>query len=334
MPILNEREYIREAVQSVLNNDYPADRMELLIVDGMSNDGTRDILRELAASDQRIVLMDNPDRVQTVALNKGIKQARGDVIIRVDGHLTVAADFISRSVAVLREKPDVWCAGGIMETVGRTYMGRVIAAAMTSPFGVGAGNYRCGKLQGYTRSVPFGAVPRWVFDIVGFYDEQLSRNEDDDFTLRRVLAGGKAYLDPRIRSRYYCRGTLRTLARQYFQYGFWRIRTIQKHRTVLSPRQCVPLLFVAGWIVLILVSLWWPLARWVLLVYASLYAVGLLVGTIQASRRAGASVAFCLPLAFACLHFGYGLGMLKGIWSWIICRGRFVPKGVNYQLTR
>ncbi|MHC4069708.1 MAG: glycosyltransferase family 2 protein [Planctomycetota bacterium] len=334
MPIRNEVEFIERAVRSLLNNNYPTDGMEILVVDGISDDGTRDIIKHLAAEDSRVRLLDNPHRIVPHAMNKGINESRGDIIIRVDGHAAVAPDFVSQSVQVLKEHPDVWCAGGVMETVGTTYWGRVIAAAMGSPFGVGTGNFRLGNVEGYVDAVIFGAHWRWVFGKVGMFDEELVRNQDDEFIQRMVEAGAKQYMSPKIRSTYFSRSNWRKLMHQYFQYGFWRIRTIQKRKKPARLRQLIPLIFVLGWIILVLgACLWWPLL-WPLACYAGLYLMLLTMGMVHAGRKASYKEALLVPFIFVIMHFAYGLGSLVGIWSWVILRGKYVPHGVAHKLSR
>jgi glycosyltransferase involved in cell wall biosynthesis len=334
MPVRNEVEFIERAVKSILGNDYPADKTEVLVVDGMSTDGTHEIVQKMVTQDSRIRLLNNPKKIQTTAMNIGIKACRGDIIIRVDGHATVASDFVSQSVHVLNEHPDVWCVGGVMKTVGTTYWGRVIAAAMSSPFGVGTGNFRLGNVEGYVDAVIFGAHRRWVFDRAGMFDEELVCNEDDEFIQRMVEAGAKQYMSPKIRSTYFCRSNWRKLTHQYFQYGFWRIRTIQKRKKPARLRQLTPLVFVLGWIVLILGACLWRPLSWFLACYAGSYLMLLIVGMVHASRRARYKEALLVPLIFVIMHFAYGLGSLAGIWSWVILRGKYVPRGSAHKLSR
>ncbi|MHC4109612.1 MAG: glycosyltransferase family 2 protein [Planctomycetota bacterium] len=334
MPVRNEAPFIERTIRSILDSDYPREFVEILVVDGGSNDGTQAIVQKIAAQDNRVRLLDNPAKIQAVAMNIGIKACRGDVIIRVDGHATVASDFISQSIQVLNEHPDVWCAGGVMETVGTTYWGRTIAAAMSSPFGVGTGNFRLGNVEGYVDAVIFGAHRRWVFDRVGMFDEELVCNEDDEFIQRMVEAGAKQYMSPRIRSTYFCRSSWRKLMHQYFTYGFWRIRTIQKRKKPAYLRQIIPLVFVLGWIVLIFGACLWRTLSWPLACYAGLYMMLLIAGMVHTGHRTGYKEALLVPFIFAIMHFAYGLGSLVGIWSWVILKGKYVPHGAAHKLSR
>jgi hypothetical protein len=221
-----------------------------------------------------------------------------------------------------------------METIGTTYMGKVVAAAMSSPIGVGPTNCRVGgQPEGFSDDVAFPACRRWVYYRIGMYDEQLVRHQDDDFLYRLKVAGGLQYLNPRVKSRYFCRASFGKLARQYYHYGFWRIRTLQKHKRPARLRQIAPILFILCWIVLIAAGLLWRPALWALAGFAVLYVAGLAAGAVKAARAHGRAAAM-LPLACALMHFGYGLGSLKGVWSWCILKGKYVPRPEDHRLSR
>ncbi len=322
LPIRNEADYIARCLRSLLASDYAHDRTELIVVDGMSDDGTRAVVERLAAEESRIRLIDNPERIVPYAMNRGIRAAGGEIIIRVDGHAAVPTDFISQNVRALREHAEAWCVGGPVETINTTLVGRAIAGAMTSPVGVGNARFRLGNHEGYVDTLAFGAYRRWVFDRIGLFDEELVRNQDDELNLRVILGGGKIYMTPKIHSQYFARTSLRKLARQYYQYGFWRIRTIQKHRQPATLRQIAPLVFVVLWLVWALAGLAYAPLWWLLAAYAAVYAFGLAAGALDVLRRCGLGEALLAPVVFAILHFGYGLGSLKGlVWFVLLRRG-------------
>ena len=259
MPIRNEAAFIRRSLGSVLRQDYPLDRMEVLVVDGMSEDGTGDIVSSVVSergmrvlnspirrpdpgslpNDSQeafinIRLLDNPEHIVPVALNIGLKHSRGEVIIRVDGHCEIPPDYVRVCVENL-EKTGADCVGGPMVTVGETSMARAIAAVQSSFFGVGGVAFRTGsEYGGYVDTLAFGAYRREVFDRIGGFDEELVRNQDDEFNFRLTQAGGKIWLDPSIRSIYYSRASLKGLWRQYFQYGLYKVRLIQKRGACLQ----------------------------------------------------------------------------------------------------
>jgi succinoglycan biosynthesis protein ExoA len=333
VPIRNEAEYIERCLRSILNNDYPADRTEVIVADGMSDDGTRDIVKRMAVEDSRVRLIDNPHRIVPHAMNKAICESVGEVIVRMDGHSTVNVTYISECVLTLLEHPDVWRAGGVIHTDGINYMGRVIATAMASRMGVGS-SWRMATKEGYADDVAFGAWWRWVYDKIGLFDEQLARNQDADIIQRIREHGGRQYLNPRAQAHYYCRGSLSKLARQWYQNGYWRPPVLQKRERLSPVRQVVPLLFILGWIGLVVSTLLWRPLWPALAAYAGAYLLGLIIGAAGCIRRAGWRIGLMTPAVFMILHFAYGLGWMAGIWSWAILRGKFAQHPETHGITR
>lgn len=197
MPIRNEANFIERAITSILKQDWPAEKMEILVIDGMSNDGTRKIVKKLAAIDSRIKMLDNPFRIVPTAMNIGLKAARGDLFIRVDGHAEVEPDFVGESVRCLREHSQAWIVGGYIETVAEGFVGRSIASAMQSPIGVGNSRFRLGEYEGWVDTLAFGTHYKWIVDKIGYFDEELVRNQDDDFQPANNL-GWRQNMDVKI----------------------------------------------------------------------------------------------------------------------------------------
>jgi GT2 family glycosyltransferase len=308
--------------------------MEILVVDGMSNDGTRETVQRLSRTDGRVKMLDNRKRIVPSAMNIGLKAARGDLFIRIDGHAEIPTDFITESIQCLREHPQAWVAGGSIKTVADNYTGRAIASAMRSPIGVGNSRFRLGDYEGWVDTLAFGTHHKWVVDRVGYFDEELVRNQDDEFNLRIILAGGKIWMSKAIQSTYFSRASLGKLWKQYFQYGFWRTRTLQKHKRPASLRQLVPLLFVLSLLFFGLAGLAWrPL--WILLaVEATLYVLGLIMGAVDVGRKSGWRYAPVAPLVFAMLHFAYGTGSLWGGVRFCILKGHGMKKAEQMQMSR
>lgn len=334
MPIRNEADYIERTIRSILDNDYPADRLEILVADGQSDDGTAEIVEGIGQKDPRVRLFENTGRVVSTGLNMTLRAARGDIFIRVDGHCTVTPDFIRKSVACLIEHPEAWVAGGYWKTVSEGFIGRVVAAATQSRVGVGNARHRLGNYDGWVDTVPYGAHYMWVLDKVGYFDEELVRNQDDEFNMRIIQAGGKIRISSDICSTYYSRSSLKKLWRQYFQYGFWRTRTLQKHGQPAVFRQIIPVIFVVtiislGFLGLVSPHFWWALAG--LLV---IYSLALVSGAIDVGRQAGWKCALAAPLIFKIIHFGYGLGTLWGFVRFIILRGAGMKKPDRMKLSR
>jgi len=333
MPIRNEADFIERALRNVLDNDYPAEKMEVLVVDGMSDDGTREIVSSLSKQDSRVIMLYNPKRITPAAMNIGIKAARGDLFIRIDGHVEIPADFITKSIQCLHEHPQAWVAGGHIKTVADSFVGQAIAAAMQSPIGVGNSRFRLGDNEGWVDTLAFGAHHKWVVDKIGYFDEELVRNQDDEFNLRIILAGGKIWMSKAIQSTYFSRSSLCKLWKQYFQYGFWRIRTLQKHKRPASFRQLVPLLFVLSLLLPGLAGFLWKPLLILLAIEAALYMLVLLIGVLDVGRKSGWQYAPLAPIVFAILHFAYGFGSLWGIVRFSILRSG-MKKPEEMQMSR
>ena len=248
MPIRNEAAFIARSLGAVLDQDYPADRMQVLVADGMSDDPTRAVVEEVAATHPAHTvseIVDNPGGVVPTGFNAALSRARGEIVVRVDGHTVVAEDYVSACVTALGES-GADTVGGRMDAQGHGRIGEVIALATSSPFGVGDAQFHYASGEHWVDSVYMGAWRREVFDRVGGFDPEMVRNQDDEFNYRLRAAGGRILLTDRIRSRYYSRASLRTLFRQYRQYGFWKVRVLQKHPRQMSLRQFVPPVFAAA----------------------------------------------------------------------------------------
>ncbi|MFO7545436.1 MAG: glycosyltransferase family 2 protein [Trueperaceae bacterium] len=330
LPVRNEAAFIERAVTSVLEAGRGLDGFEVLVVDGLSDDGTREVVEELAERNPSVRLLDNPERTVPHAMNIGIRAARGDVVIRVDGHAEVPPDFVRANLAELGAHPECACVGGVIENVNLTPLSEAISAAMSSPFGVGNATFRTGGDAGYVDTLAFGAYRKQDLERIGLFDEELVRNQDDELNFRLVRSGRKIWLSHRIHSKYFVRSSMRKLFRQYFQYGYWKVYVNRKHGTVTSLRQLVPPLFVTSLVVLLPLALVWRPARMLLGIEVALYLVAALVFALRASGellRALRTMA-----SFATLHLGYGLGYLAGIWDFFVLRRR--PSAGAAELSR
>ena len=315
IPVRNEVRYIPRCLQAVSEQDYPYDRIEVLVADGMSDDGTFELLQDWAGHAANRYVFQNPGKIVPTGLNILIPKAKGNVIIRVDGHCVIASDYVSNCVRHLEEE-GVDGVGGPMRSIGEDLISQVTALAMSSKFGVGNSSFRTETGQTkLTDTVPFPAYKRAIIEKVGLYDEELVRNQDDEYNYRIREAGGKILLAEDVLSEYYSRGSLIKLWKQYFQYGFWKVRVLQKHPRQMSLRQFVPLAFVLALILTLVLSLvvsWGWLALSVLL---ATYLVANLSASVITASGQGFEKLLLLPLAFAIIHLSYGLGFLLGLFK-------------------
>ncbi|MCB9076455.1 MAG: glycosyltransferase family 2 protein [Anaerolineaceae bacterium] len=307
MPVLNEAAFIRRSLGAVLAQDYPQDRLEILVVDGGSNDGTGQIVQELLKAWPRSRLLDNPRRIQSAALNIGIQAAAGEIIIRVDGHALIEPDYVKTCVRLLANG-EFENVGGLMRPVGNGYVGQGIALATTSFFGIAGSKFHYSNREQVVDTVYMGAFRRTIFDRIGLFDEQLKINEDYEFNYRLRQAGGKILLSPALKSTYVPRHSLGALWRQYFQYGRWKVRMLQKHPTSLRWRQAVSPVFVGAIAGSSLMGLFWQPARWLLAGLTGSYLLASWVASTIAARRGGWRYLPILPIIFATIHWAWGLG--------------------------
>lgn len=324
MPMRNEEKYIGRCLDSVLANDYPAERMEIIIADGMSDDASPQVVRRYAEQHPHIRLLDNPKRIIPSALNVGIQAAQGEIVIRMDCHAVYDPDYVRQCVALL-EKTGAANVGARACPVGESYVGRAIAAAVSHPFGVGDAHYRVSEKDQWVDTAFNGAWWKKTLEEIGGYDEEWLVNEDYELNWRIRQAGGGVYYSPSVRAKYFVRGSLWHLFRQYCRYGFWKVKTLRAHPTSLRWRQLVPPMFLVGLIAsLALAPLYWPVA----LIIPGLYAAASLVASIHCALTRDPLTMPLLPVVFLILHLGWGLGFFAGV-------GRFgLPRSVRPQTPR
>jgi succinoglycan biosynthesis protein ExoA len=313
MPVRNEVAFIGSGLRAVLAQDYPGHLLEVIVADGRSDDGTRELVQDVARADSRVVLLDNPGRIVATGLNQALEIASGDIVVRVDGHCEIAPDYVRRCVDHLI-RDDVDGVGGPLETVGATPVARAIAAAMSSRFGVGDSAFRTVKGRSQlVDTIAFPAYTRAVIDRAGRFDTELVRNQDDEYNYRLRKMGGRLLLADDVRSRYYSRSSFRSLWRQYFQYGYWKVRVLQKHPWQMRPRQFAPPAFVLSLVASAILTPWaigW-LAWWAIV---GMYSASNATASVGVARRNGSlRLVPLVATAYAILHLSYGFGFLTGL---------------------
>ena len=324
VPCRQEAEYIERCIRSILANDYPANRIEVLVVEGASDDGTRAILERLAADQSSIRVIDNPAGTTPAALNRGLAEARGEWIVRMDVHTEYPTDYIRRLIG-LSQREGAENVGGVWQTLpgGKGAVARAIAHALGHPLGVGNAHFRIGvtKLT-EVDTVPFGCYPRRVFDRLGGFDEELVRNQDDEFNHRLRLNGGRILLTPEVCSRYYARRTLLGLARMYYQYGLFKPLVWRKLATVPTWRPLLPAIWVLGLLLWPALAWSWPLFAWGGLLWVGAYAGVLVAAILTAWRVLGPRSSLALGVVLPVLHGSYGLGIWMGLVRFVLLRRR------------
>jgi glycosyltransferase involved in cell wall biosynthesis len=322
VPCRNEETYLASCLDSVLAGDYPRSRLEVLVVNGGSSDHTAEILARYAANHQGVVALDNPQGTTPKALNIGIRAASGDIIVRMDAHVLYPPDYVRRLVAGLEES-GADNVGGVLETVPAedTPIARAIALGISHRFGVGNSHFRIGTDERReVDTVPFGCFRREVFERIGLFDEELIRNQDDEFNFRIITQGGRVLLLPDVFCRYFARRSLDQLARMYYQYGYFKPLVARKVGRVMTVRQLIPALLVAALSSSAAAGIWVPSARAVFVLVATSYLTLVLVCSVSAVRTHGLHCGAVLAAVFPTLHFSYGAGFLLGIRDHLLTR--------------
>lgn len=324
IPMRNEHDWIERCVASVLAQDYPADRMEVIVVDGDSDDGSLAVVDALAQRDPRVRLLRNPARIVPSSMNVALRAARGAIIARVDAHTMLERDYLTRGVELL-ESSGAWNVGGPMVKLGGGKTGNAIALAMSSRFGIGA-YFHFADCVRACDTVYMGMWPRWVFEQVGLFDEELVRNQDDEHSYRIRKAGGSILVTPAMRSRYQNRQSWKALRKQFYQYGLWKVRVFQKHPKQMSVRHFVPPAFVAAWMTGVALA---PFSAAAGLAAAGMWAIYIGILGVVAVRETRANPDFAtnpvrVLLALVILHQAWGTGFLIGM-------VRFAPRWLRAE---
>jgi succinoglycan biosynthesis protein ExoA len=322
MPIRNEALHIAHSLGAVLAQDYPPDRMEVIVVDGRSTDRTCEIVQALIRPRQQcandgergcsVHLLDNPGRITATALNIGIKQSRGDIIACVDGHTVIAPDYVRQFVEALR-RTHADNVGGTMTTIGTNRFGKAVSVATSTSFGVGSARFHYSTSEEWVDTTYLGAWPREVFARIGLFDEELVRDQDDEFNYRLRKHGGRILHSPLLRLSYTGRSRPSDLWSQYLQYGFWKVRVLQKNPRQMQLRQFVPPLLVASLIGSALLALLTNLGLILLALVGGTYLAANLLASGLTAWRKRSRLIWLLPLVFGILHISYGLGFLGGL---------------------
>lgn len=314
IPVYNEGLYISDTVDSLLNQNTSYNH-EIIIVDGMSTDGTRKIIQDkINRNPNKIIkLFDNKKRIVSSGFNIGLTNSVGDIIIRVDGHSKLDKSYIKNCILILKEV-NADCVGGTTEHKSNNFIGSIITKAQTSNFGTGGVVFRKNINKGmYTDTLAFGAYKREVFNKIGGYDEELVRNQDDEFNFRLIQSGGKIWIDPRIKSIYFNRSSTFKLAKQYFQYGFYKLFVMRKRNGIASIRHIIPGFFVLG-LFLSYLLMAFNLNQLFFQTIILSYSITNLICTIISLKEKSFNLfsLFSLFFMYFVIHLSYGIGTVVG----------------------
>lgn len=312
IPCRNEVKNIAECVEAIFASELEAgDTIEVLVVDGMSNDGTLEVLATLQQRFTELKIVPNPQQVTPVAFNLGIKAASGTFLQIIGARQVISTNYLREAKRSLLENPEIGCVGGAVTNVYQTPESEIIGLAMSSSFGVGGGNFRVMKQSEFTDTVGTPMYPMSIFDEVGYFNEALLRNQDDEFNYRVTKAGKKILLNVDINIKYYVRAKVSNLFKQYYQYGYWKVFVNKMHGAITNVRQLVPAVFVTGLLLGFILSWLHPLLAWL---YVGALVLYMLLALYAAFSIAGAGLrAFRVALIFPVLHFSYGWGYLRGL---------------------
>ena len=316
IPCRNEEKFIGECLDSVLAQDYSREKMEILVVDGLSQDKTREIVGQYKKKNNFIRLLDNPKKVTPVAMNIGLRAAKGEAMTMISAHCILDEKFLSSGAEYL----DKFCAadavGGALKTINdeKNIIAQAIPLAADSSFGTGGNRYRTRVEAGFINdTLPYAIYRRELFARIGYIDEELIRDQDEEFNYRILNHGGRIYFTPKIKSFLHIRPSLLKLWRQHFQYGYWKIKVITKVGIGSVKKQLVPGLFVAGLLGSLTLSLFWKPFLWLFAAIAGVYLAVNLFFSAKIAARYGLKFFFALLVSFFILHFSYGLGFLNGV---------------------
>jgi len=317
IPCLNEEKTIHHLLEALLSQTYPHALIEIVIADGLSTDGTRQVITDFSNvhPDLKIKVIDNPKRHIPSGLNLAINAATSEYLVRLDAHSIPRSDYISRCIQAHLD--------GIADNVGGVwdiqpqndrFIARSIATAAAHPLGVGDAKYRYSDKAEYVDTVPFGSFNKAYLENLGCYDESLLTNEDYELNTRIRQSGGKVWLDPKIRTIYFARSNLKGLFRQYWRYGYWKAEMIKRYPQTLRPRQALPPLFVAGLTMLFLLGIFIRPILWTALVILGIYIFVLTLSGMQiAIKKKDISLMIGVPIAIAVMQLTWGSGFLASL---------------------
>lgn len=313
----NEQTYIEKAMMSLINQTYPKNKYEIIVIDGESTDDTlknvERLIEKYRTDTFDIRIINNPNHILSSGWNLGIKDAKGKYVVRIDAHAEAAEDFIEKSIETMLDASDAVCVGGKLTTKSLDGDDEVISKVLSSPFGVGNSSFRVSDKAGYADTAVYGLYKKEIFDRVGYFNEKYVRNQDIELHSRIRAAGGKFFFNPQINCVYYSRNTVKKMVKQAFGNGKWNMVLLKNQNSALSLRHLVPFAFVLFLIATTILGFFskyfWFLEIGVLLLHL---ALGLYAAIKKTNKI---SEVLKMPFLFLLLHLSYGVGYIAGIFT-------------------
>jgi glycosyltransferase involved in cell wall biosynthesis len=332
----NEEKFIGKCLDSIMGQGYPKDKLEVLVVDGMSSDKTKEVVDEYTRDHPFVQLLENPKKLTPFAMNIGIRGSKGDVIILVNAHSILDKSFLKNSIDYLnRTQADA--VGGTLKTIneGSSLMAKAIPIATDCILGAGGKRYRSRMEEGFVKdTLPYCAYRRELIEKIGCVDEDLIRDQDEEFNYRILKKGGKIFYSPHIKSYLFLRPSLKKLWKQHFQYGYFKPLVVQKVGSLMTWRQAIPSLFVGSLILTGILSFFIQYAWWCFLFILGCYAAVNLFFSFLLSAKEDFRLFPFLVASFSILHVSYGIGYIKGIFDFIVAKKHLSQRLEDLQITR
>lgn len=313
----NEQAYIEQAMLSLINQTYPKNKYEIVVVDGESTDNTlqmiASLIKQYKTLDFDIRIINNPKRILAAGWNLGIKDAKGEFVVRIDAHAVASPNFIEKSVETMMTVQDAACVGGKLTTKSLDGDENVVSMVLSSPFGVGNSSFRVSDTAGYADTAVYGLYKKDIFNQVGFFNELYVRNQDIELHSRIKTAGGKFYFNPEISSVYYSRTTIKKMVKQAFGNGEWNMVLLKNQNSALSLRHLIPFAFV---LFLIAATSLGFLNKFIWLAEIAVLLIHFTIGFFAGCKKTKRFFAILkMPFLFLLLHVSYGTGFLAGVFK-------------------
>ncbi len=322
IPCRNEEKYIEKCLDSLIEQDDVDFKYEILVVDGMSNDRTREIINSKSAYKDIVKVLDNPHKITPFAMNIGINYSRGNIVTICGAHSVYDKRFLKSGTELFSKVPEAIATGGPIESVSDTEFGKAVSLAMASPIGVGNAKHRFPNYEGFAEMACFPFYKKEAFEKVGLFDEHFVRNQDDEFSFRLRLRGEKVYISPKVKSFYFVRSSPKKLFKQYFQYGYWRYFVLKKHKKQISFRQLIPSLFLLSLLLSVLGGIYFS-SLLMFLAIPTIYLFSIFIASISKIKKYGIKIGIYYIFSVIILHVSYGLGLI-----WAVIKGIFTKKKI------